>query len=681
MFRKLFNTIQIFVLVFSLLNLNAIAIAQETQSNSEKKEHLEGVKEADFLNSITMIAIGFIATRLFTYKMSTDVMIAAAGGAAFIVGEIASTGKFKSVQKDLEIEQKNIDPDQKQFESLNSLKKSYEDAKDAAETKKKFQTAAAAAFMVAAGVAFFMKGLEITSEAATLAADSAAGAAASAAAVAATASCPETGVGCALITPCTTCASLMFAKVPIKGLTFETRDNVLMPSMGMMAKMTPMRLKFMSESVGCSATCPVTMPALAAEEESQAVEIVDEVTGIITVAHDDSLFFKKIKPFRFYTTNSIPSINHNYFDKLLGFVFPKAEASTTGLLMGGAGVGAGLLIGMIGSMGPTVDTFLFAPRNRAILWGVLSGLAMMSAKSSDNVIQKLDGNIQKVDKMMAALNTKTTYATGPQAKFSPNLKVKEDGGPSAINAINGETDSMNLDGTSSCIASNGEKNCRSLTSQLEANQGFSKLPAPMQILSKDMTKMADGMSGTNKISNSTMGLVNSNGGKLNAISKMLDQHKSSLSALLSKNGKKPLNYEKEQNEIQKSINNAIQTHLKKNNMSAGNFLASIGSGMPAPLQETNTNSEPPAEMKSNSAGAFVAPTTTPTNNNGNIFGTNNEQAPEEMKDETMLSSAEKLESLELNDNDITKDKEVSLFELISNRYKKSGYPRLFKKIE
>jgi hypothetical protein len=656
-----------------------------TNSPSNNTTKLDGVKDNDLTSSITMIAIGFIASRLYKYKMTTDIIMAAVGGAAFIVGEILSTGKFKEIEKNLDVQKNNLNQDQMQY--LVALKKSYENSKEAAETKQKLQTAAAAAFALAAATAFFMKGLELTAEVATTSALTGSSSAAAAAAAAAAISCPETGAGCAFITPCATAASTLAADVPRRKAMNLFRDVTVAPSITSQATDLPMRIQFLDEVSAFAGMCPAVAaapPVIMAEDLLQKINNSVGVPVAIVFNELDSTYFKKIKSFRFYELNPAVSISSTYFDKLLNLAFPKAEASMIDLLMGGAGVGAGILTGMVLTMGVTVDTFLFAPKNRGYIWGILAGLAYTAMKSSDDTIQKTNSNIQKLDLIINDMNKDTGTSVGPAAlEKSINSKTIE--APKRVFAFNTPGKELaisnNPKDSTTCIASSGESSCKPLAGVLVNSPDFNLLPDSMKDLAKNMAQMGDGLSGTNKISNGTLAAIGANGSKFNAISKMLDKKKADLNAVLKKSGKSAIEFDKDQNNLLKKINDSVRNTLGKNGMTPSRFLSSIGSslGSSGSSSNDNTNKEKPktANVKMldtpSSASSFNY-----DNKPVNAFGSTSERKTNTARTAADdLDSGKKLEGLELGNNDINTNKEESIFKVISNRYLKSGFKRLF----
>jgi hypothetical protein len=95
--------------------------------------HFDKVSDTDMLASLGMLAGGFITARMLVYykPITTDVIIAAAGGAAFIAGEILSNVKFKGTIDALTLDvTKKSDGsiNEEQIKRLQDLKKSYEEA-------------------------------------------------------------------------------------------------------------------------------------------------------------------------------------------------------------------------------------------------------------------------------------------------------------------------------------------------------------------------------------------------------------------------------------------------------------------------------------------------------------------------------------------------------------------------
>ena len=154
MLKLFYKTFLISVLSGSLLLMDfsykgfLLSTAQAESVKTEK------INDKDLMGTLTMTAVGVLAKRLYAYKPTTDILLAAAGGAIFLGGEVLAFVKLKDVMKGMEEQitrDKNGNVNKEQIESIERLKKSYEEAKKTANTKKMLQMAAAAAF-AAAGV-------------------------------------------------------------------------------------------------------------------------------------------------------------------------------------------------------------------------------------------------------------------------------------------------------------------------------------------------------------------------------------------------------------------------------------------------------------------------------------------------------------------------------------------------
>ncbi len=236
------------------------AVETQRESNSGIKRDEDGIaskeqvidlkggkNSGDIWTLITMLGLGIAAMSLLKMcqKFTGDIMLAAAGGLAFIIGEIIYVSEFKKLRKKRlsATLREDGEMENKQVQTLEEQKGSYEDMIKAAQTKITLQTAAAVAFGAAAAWAGITKLRQTTEEAACISTLSS---------LAATyAATPEpTGATKAMAAACgagtKTCVSEeAFSKVP-------------MPSSGKSAKITGFMatLKgFSTACVGADTTC------------------------------------------------------------------------------------------------------------------------------------------------------------------------------------------------------------------------------------------------------------------------------------------------------------------------------------------------------------------------------------------------------------------------------------------
>lgn len=123
-------------------------------ANSDSEEDMSGTGA---MTMLTMIAIGFVTWRILDMCMetaTTDIYLAAAAGAAFIIGEmIAIFGYDDNREKELEVHIGNDENEEQQTEALKKQRQTYQDIADTADSKSTLQIAAAVGFAAAAGFA------------------------------------------------------------------------------------------------------------------------------------------------------------------------------------------------------------------------------------------------------------------------------------------------------------------------------------------------------------------------------------------------------------------------------------------------------------------------------------------------------------------------------------------------
>ena len=457
MLKFLYKKILVSILSIALLNLNLMAFAQDikpltntdkitTNSNSDttksadgndnKKD--EGKGGSEMMSSITMIVIGFLATRLYKYTpKTTDIYIAMVGGVAFIVGEILSTSTFKEDAKALE--KKDGPPDAAQIEALTKLKKSYEAAKKSTSRKKMLQMASAAAFGVAAVMAFFMKSKEVvdaTKVAATLEATKTTAATAAqqltAACGAGTATaCPEVPIAKAE-QPLTEKAKIDAkkriinhdrvkpskedaAQAKIDDALFEAdikaMEAAAKPAPTLNPIFTPWVKKGQIDYYQMQADLGAQSSSAKPDDPSKDADAPKALKDATPAEQQGVLdFLKSSKPggasLKIKSSTSIALI---LFEKILDFAFPSAKAGTMSLLMLAGGAAISMILGK--TLGAKIDTFLAASKNRGIIWGVLAGLAFMASSGSTKTLKKIEDNIKKIDDILKGVNSATTNGT------------------------------------------------------------------------------------------------------------------------------------------------------------------------------------------------------------------------------------------------------------------------------
>lgn len=703
MLKYFYKTLLTSILCGSLLMLNFSFEGKFFSINGAMAESVatEGIEKDDIFSTLAMTSIGLIASRLYTYKQTTDTMLAAAGGAAFIAGEILAFMKLKKVMKDIETQitrDKNGNIEQKQIEVLEKLKQSYVEAKGTANTKKTLQMAAAAAFAAAAIAAIVLKSSETIAFQGCGAVLKAAGAA-----------CP-TSAGAATGAQGSLTALQTSREVP--GPSMSTKATETTGLTTFTASLTAL-----SSSLGASATsyagicarphgsgawaCPLVgacNSAAASILSCNSVAPTCQMTGaygiIGTIAASHPLLPKQ---------NFYAAAKPNIFSNLLKYFVSEAKAD----LLSPMGIASGLAVKYVlatyASVGATIDNFLFTPVKRAAAWGLLSAMTFTASNATSAQITKIEDNIQKIDSI---LNQMYSYKDGVAQTKTPGVqnstisKSLSQNKPLGMNDIELSEFSLKAQGTQlPCFTADNTAKCPSFSSQLKSLPDFSSLPDSIQGQVGTIGKLGDGLNGASLITTGTLSEASSLAGQANALSADLAKKEKELQNKLKALGDKT-NISKDKAELKGQIMKAIQKELDAKKMTAGQMLASLGGGKNFDANSgfsrtgaVSTDADSKAlvgkdSKKDAGIGANVVSipaATIPKIEDKNISDSlDAEQAQATTEAALAASNAEKtgetIDDYQLK-NDITKETDSSIFDLISNRYQKSGYPRLFKRIK
>jgi hypothetical protein len=643
----------------------------QAQSNSIQKESLKtgGGQDGDMMATLTMIVVGLVASRLFKCKMTTDMMLAAAGGVIFIAGDIMASSALKTAMKEMEtqiIRDKKGNVNQEQIENLQKLKESYEKAKKSANTKKMLQMAAAAAFTAAAVMAI---SLYMTERAAVAACTGALAAAGPACAAMFTASCAGAGATC--VYPFQT-GGIQATGLIAQVMAVDALSTTPGPSMAKLPADTAGTTANSGIASAASAQCPAASQSVAACANITAINQITK--GYCPV------------PLAVVQKSGVPVKPEGIMAFLEKYVLSSAQAFS---MIGIASTAAVIfIVAMSKTIGLMVDQFLFSPMNRAIIWGVLAGLSFMASTATGNVIKKLEGYIAQIDAILNGLKSNANGTTTPNP-VNQRPAVTNQYIPKLTNTtIKPNTyDGVDLSGPDGnvipCLTTVNSGTCVSFEDASRDLIGNSGLSAATQAQIAGIMRVASGMNGTNQITGATLQSASNLAGSANALRSNLDKLKKDLNTKIKLTGK---TFEGESKKFADQLDKAVRDGLKKNNSNVGSMLASIGgAGMSSAVASVKPEEEvvkklPPAKVNVIDIGSAGSPMIDGAGLTGLETGAAGKELSEKERlalEEQMKASADPMDQYNL-ENDITKDSNSSIFELISHRYKTSGYQRLFK---
>lgn len=712
MLRLLYKTFLVSLLSGSLLMLDFSYKGSLLHMNSVQAETVktEGIQDSDLMGTLTMTAVGVLAARLYSYKFTTDIMLAAAGGGIFIAGEIATFGSLKGALKDIETEiyrTKEGELTQEQIAMLERLKKSYEEAKKTSTTKKSLQMAAAAAFAAAGISAYTMAATDMTAVTTcttgittALAAIQTVNTSVCAPLVAGTYTAAA-GAACeAEVVSCTagiTAASSAFT-------AHELARQAGGPSAPAAATTSGTGSTFVSAMTATAGECymytaavqsafvPTCSPVVPQEKALMDSFGVLSMMGANLQSHP--LFRNQYS--EQFSEQKVAEISpyKSFLRKGLNFIFPEAHAELFSAMGIASALAVKFLLATSATLGPMIDNFMLIPSKRAIVWGILGGLTYAASTATDNQIKKLEGNIEKIDailKSMYALHGGVATAKGPR---SSNPTVEKTIGKNTNLNVN-ENNYKDIDLTANggkglpCLTAEAGKSCPSFSDTLAAQPDVKSLPDYVQQQIGSISKLTDGINNSSKISGSSLSAADSLAGQSNALNSALNKSKKAFLDKIKMSGSK-LDLDKMSAQTESDMKKAVQKELDSRKMSAGQMLASFGAGTSLMGSSSGTDANKAIandkNAKSNkkpvTAGivAIPAPSMPKMDSDAELEAklAADKKAAEEA--ELAAKNGPSIDDYELK-NDITQDKDSSIFDLISNRYQKSGYPRLFKRIK
>ena len=717
MLKLFYKTIFVSLLCCSLLMLDFSSKGLLFNSAHAESVKTEKINDADLMGTLTMTVVGTLASRMYTYKMTTDIMLAAAGGAAFIAGEVLAFIGLKDVMKGMEQEitrDKKGNINKEQIEALERLKKSYEEAKKTAETKKMLQMAAAAAFAAAGVMAYTMAAGDMAAlTTCTTGITTALGAM-----KALTTTCqaqvapgpymnPVFEKGTACLAAIATCSPLI-GTYKTAVMTHETTRQATTPSAPGLASVTGQEAGLTAQLTAMKGACTLETTPIATAMSGACTPLVPtNQKGESGGAGLKAGFQKQIPPVfrkhllqnqfdqKLYTKvlEQKKSKLYNLFETTLGLFFPKAEAALFSMMGIASSAAITYLLATSATLGPTIDFFMLIPQKRAIVWGILAGLTFAATSATNNVISQIDANISKIDAILNGMYSMANGAVANQTIGKPTNALTS----KPLKKLNfsdtdyGEVDLNKGAGESlPCYTGSNPKNCKSFTETVSKDASFQGLNIDSQKQLNGILSTADGVNGTSKISGATLRGASAMASSANALRTALNSARKKNDEAL-KNAKSVFNNDEQTKKLSGLLDKAMRDGLKKANSNPSAMLSTmyggkgaIGSGS-TPAEDAEKSKLAAEALKG--AGANVVDINASSGEGADLGitgledGSNGQMTPEELaklnEQNAALVGKATIDEYDLK-NDITNDSTTSIFDLITNRYQKSGYPRLFK---
>jgi hypothetical protein len=239
------------------------------------------------------------------------------------------------------------------------------------------------------------------------------------------------------------------------------------------------------------------------------------------------------------------------------------------------------------------------------------------------------------------------------------------------------------------------------------------LPPDLKSQIGNLSNMADGINGTGTLSTGTMASAAALAAQANALRSNLNSKQQKIQDMLNRDKNNKLDIAKRSNAIKNDMLKAVGKELEKRGTTPAKMLASFGGSGALSSKYAATNSSgdglgagggagangangasgaealDPNKLKNTTATVDVGAGASSELSEAAKAGSNDTNGIDPLAGQSAAGAAGKngdgtktatMDDYDLK-NDINLNKDVDLFKVITNRYQKSAYPRLFKRVK
>lgn len=695
------------MLDFSVRNYNLI-FGMQTARAASQSVSTGGADDGGMAATLEMAAIGLVASRLWKYgKLTPDVMVAAAGGAAFVAGEILAYLKLKEAKKKIETAiqtGKNGDITDEQRQNIIRLIQMYQAAKETAETKKNLQLAAAAAFAAAGVMAYFYTAADwMTIYQCQVALTGGAQTVLNATAVecaALTAGTYTAAQGAACWANYNACQAKLATTVATYNSFLASRVPPE-PTLSQLPAVTAAGATFQADYAATNAACTGYTSGVSGAISPCGpvpVKLGLNMTGasapIPTAYSPNYLNNKKyfdvndlFKPEIKKDTYAINSNNNAFSNFINKYLISNAKADLFTPMGIASSAAIALVMAFSSTIATAVDLNILVPQRRGIIWGVMAAGAYAASSATSSAIEQIQGDIDKLNNLLNTINSQSSGNNASAAVVQNSSTTGSNLQTNTAISINSAQEDVDISEGGKyklpCLTGDGANGkCDSVSSQLNNAEVLSAIPEGMKTNVLNIGKMADGLSNTSKISGSTLASANSVAASANALKAALNKQKLETQKILKDNGSS-VDLNKESKDAEDALNKSFNDNLKNSKSKLSDIYASLGSNFTSGAASNALGTD--AKKGSASAVKTTVPVATGSFGSGAKVKMVETKLDEDKNAANAVAASENKDASATMDdyeikNDITTDKSTNIFDVISTRYQKSGYPRLFKRI-
>lgn len=405
-------------------------------------------------------------------------------------------------------------------------------------------------------------------------------------------------------------------------------------------------------------------------------------------------FFAKLSSADFLGRNYEPSKQHDLKNinlpyNLLDLFLPSAKAFEINKLGLGAAVVI-ILYALIKGSYKWMDVLVMNPAHRANLYLATAAAAGVTALLTKKAQGQAENNIKKIDEMIQRLERLQNMKTA-------NLDQKM-----ASTALGGQLlpqdyEDVSLTGNGSKTAcpprvgasASSKGNCASFEQEIKSSPDISSLGSVMGNMASLSGRVADGFSGTSTLSAGTLADIDNLSSQNAIANRALRQAQEKFNEYRVASGEPKIDFEKQKNDLLKAVGASVQSELRKAGQSPSQAVAGMGSDFVPEDPNSKTAQEESTELVTTSVaakgGANMDNVAAPVFD----FTFEDEEFEEVPLEEEFAYSDEmyaKAFESQANSSDggtsqIVGNRDVSLFKVISVRYMKSGLPRLLDELQ
>ena len=303
--------------------------------------------------------------------------------------------------------------------------------------------------------------------------------------------------------------------------------------------------------------------------------------------------------------------------------------------------------------------------------------------SSQDTIDQLQKSLDKIDKILAALNNGNGGGTpGNGTPITPPGTTPGTAIQTFASTNNGGSGGSGSNGNFS--TSNGTKmpcitpNCTPVNDAITASPSWAAVDPKLQPVVLGIGKVASQMQGSSTLAKDAISGAGLSGAP-SALNKAIKTAQSAINSQLKKLGQSPVDFKGAQDNLLKDFNKATSDALQKSSMTPSQMLASMG--MSGVSNGTGNALDATKEGASKAFAKNKLTTAAPVANFAvdKMPSFNPNDKPSLAKAPEAANVGKATDQYEMDHGDISKDQGANIFSLISERYMKSALPKLLDK--